>query len=160
VQDGRWPPNGGEARRPWSPGRIGYPGRDTGARSVYASPYARSGEPGYRFRQLEGAPYSGGVPTFDAADYSEPPESAYPRYRFRGDPEPGEGGWRIDSGGAAFRFRPLSEQELERIQSSSGYRPLGATQGASFYRPQGLGDGWRPGADEPRGLSSGPWVER
>jgi len=138
-------------------------GRGAGAgEGVYPSFSPRSpAAPDYRFRPPEAAEgsYPTAAPRFGTDDYSEPPQSAYPRYRFRGDPEPGEGGWRIESGTSAFRFRPLSGQELERIQSFSGYRPLGAAGGSSFYRPQGSGDGWRSGGGIP-GVAPGPWVER
>lgn len=120
----------------------------------------RSSGPAFRFRPPENAAagrFDARAPRFGAGQYAESPMSAYPRYRFRGDPLPGESGWRMDSGVATYRFRPLSEQELERIQSSSGYRPLGGTQGASFYRPRGQDEGWRPGAG---GWQPDVWADR
>lgn len=117
---------------------------------------------GYRFRDpLEETRIGGqgGAPRFGSVDYSEPPQSAHPRYRFRGDPVPGGTGWRLESGPSSYRFRPLSEQELDRIETSTGYRPLGGAQGASFYRPES-GDGFERASSSAHGVTPVPWSGR
>jgi len=154
------PAEGGYGQMPTEPVPYGPDAAGGGGYRPPTTGWARSSD--YRFRQPEpyDAPYSARPPAFGSDDFSEPPQSAHPRYRFRGDPAPGEGGgWGMDPRVSAFRFRPLSDQELERIQSASGYRPLGGAEGTPFYRPEGLDEGWRPRGGSTAG-APGPWPER
>jgi hypothetical protein len=69
--------------------------------------------------------------------------SRTPSYRFRDDPRLDSGD--VDSGNAGYRFRPLTEKELERHQESTT---------ASGFRPP-PNDRRQPGTRAPRGEAYG-----
>lgn len=101
-----------------------YPGQGPG--SAYPS-YPRSdGEGGFRW-DPNAQP---GVPDIRKYGYSgqgAPPRqfapTATPGYRFRGDLLPGPRGWNALSGQPVYRFRPLTEQEYQRMATGTGWRP-------------------------------------
>lgn len=81
------------------------------------------------------------------------PDAAQPGWRFRGDP-PKPGGLAVGGADAGpYRFRPLTERELERQGAGVDGRPPGPGQGQ--FRPPAKGTVWPPG--EPAGFGSGPW---
>jgi hypothetical protein len=73
-------------------------------------------------------------PRFDSDGPAEAPASAFPSWRFRGDPAPGEGAWQDPRYRDPFRFRPLNDRELGRMDGGDRFRPL-APGGSSGYRP-------------------------
>lgn len=124
-------------------------------------PRAADDPKGFRFRP--GAEASGArsgstqPPRFEDYGYSEPPASAYPSYRFRGDPSPQEGNWRSPSDESLYRFRPLNDQEVGRMDQGSGWRPT--ERGGDGERPPDPGrrGEWGSGEAfgfEPRGYGT------
>lgn len=90
---------------------------------------------GYRFRPGsalgEGARLRSSRPSFDPDGFAEPPASAYPTYRFRGDPQASGGGWQAGPPlDPAYQFRPLNNQELGRMGRDGGWRPIEREQAA------------------------------
>jgi hypothetical protein len=73
---------------------------------------------------------------------------AYPSYRFRGDPEPVASPWSSQPGGDDYRFRPLTDGELNRRGRGSVWHP-----GGPRTEPQ-WGESRGPEAD--RGYAPGP----
>lgn len=84
---------------------------------------------------------------------------ASPQYRFRGDPEPGSAPSSPSWGDEVYRFRPLTEKELERRAQSRGWRPLDPADPAWGAAPgsRGLLDALTP---PPRtyGFEPNPWL--
>jgi hypothetical protein len=112
-------------------------------------PRAANDPRGFRFRPGEesggGRPGSAQPPRFEDYGYSEPPASAYPSYRFRGDPSPQQGDWGSPSYDALYRFRPLNDQELGRLDQGSGWRPTERRRDREPH-PDTRRDGeWGPG---------------
>jgi hypothetical protein len=111
---------------------------------------------GYRFRPGEGEGVQGHSPrpSFDPYGYAEPPASAYPSYRFRGDPPAAHGGWQgsvpMDP---AYQFRPLNKQELGRMGRDGGWRPVDREPAAP--PPPAPGGAWGPG--DAFGFEPAPW---
>ncbi|WP_295450071.1 hypothetical protein [uncultured Thiodictyon sp.] len=106
--------------------------------------------PAYRFREDAGGAdlpvgAAAGTPA-GPAGVADPPARPAPGYRFRGDPPGvvGAGGGGPDAG--SYRFRPLTERELER-------QGQGADPGPRPRRAPPAGPGW---PDE----RSGPWPSR
>ena len=112
---------------------------------------------GSGYRPPEQAPGSGAAPTDSGGDRYPPsggalggPGAVPPaRYRFRGDadavPWTGSG-----SGGTAddgYRFRPLDDQEQERLRDTPGWRPP-ERSGERGVRPPGLMDALIPPGPE------------
>jgi len=87
---------------------------------------------------------------------------SYPQYRFRGDPQPGSDQWSARQGDDVYRFRPLTDKELERHTQTRGWRPLGMEDeawGGPASGPRGLMDALTP---PPRtyGFEPSPWQGR
>lgn len=106
--------------------------------------------PAYRFREDAGADLPAGAAAgtrAGSAGVADTPAPPAPAYRFRGDPSGlvGAGGGGPDGG--SYRFRPLTERELER-------------------HGQGADPGLRPGRAPPAGPPgwpdgrAGPWPSR
>ncbi len=114
-------------------------------RPVERAPRTSDDTPGFRFRPGEDGAGDAppGPPRFEDFGYSEPPASAYPNYRFRGDPAHQRGGWRSQSDQSLYRFRPLNDQELGRMDQGSGWRP--AERGRDRRPSTPPRDDWRPG---------------
>lgn len=114
---------------------------------------------GYRFRS-DGAPepdWARGdhVPRFESHEYVDAPRSAFPNYRFRGDPVL-PGGWQSQPYDDMYRFRPLTDRELERYEDSDGYRPVTPLRGESWIgSPDPVA--WPHGA---YGVERAPWQSR
>ena len=88
-------------------------------------------------------------PGFDSNDYRD----AYPGYRFRGDPPAGRAGWQSGPRDAAWRFRPLDDQELGRMDRGPSYRPIDRRGEESRRAPAAT-----PG--EAYGFEPAPWRSR
>lgn len=112
-------------------------------------PRATNDPRGFRFRPgVESADDRRGTaqpPRFEGYGYSESPASAYPSYRFRGDPSPQQGNWRSPSYDALYRFRPLNDQELGRMDQGSGWRPTERGRDRERRSATRRGGEWGPG---------------
>lgn len=76
-------------------------------------------------------------------------------YRFRGDGPAGEDAWRASRRRDGYRFRPLTEQELEQRDSVSGWRPRELER--SGERPARRDP---PPVEEAYGYESDNWFRR
>jgi len=112
---------------------------------------------GYRFRPAgpDGEPaYGGGRGLgFDPDGFVDAPAPVPQGYRFRGDPASGMANWQSPSRDALYRFRPLDDQELGRLEGGNAFRPV----------PQRARDGgWEPSAipRDAYGFEPGQWRSR
>ena len=112
---------------------------------------------GYRFRPAdpngEPALVSGRGLRFDPGGLADAPAPVLQGYRFRGDPASGMANWQSPSRDALYRFRPLDDQELGRLEGGNAYRPV----------PQRARDGgWEPSAipRDAYGFEPGQWRSR
>lgn len=139
---------GSPAGRRW-PGAPGHPGDDPG--SVFPPPDLVEG--------LEGR--LGPTWSVPGPGYMDPPLETYPGYRFRGDPPTHSGYWQSAPYDTGYRFRPLTEQELGRMNPGPDYRrryPQGTdpqgTDGAPFRGEPLLAP------DTAYGFEPNPWRAR
>jgi hypothetical protein len=101
----------------------------------YLPPGSGAAEPGLYERLT--APYDAGASPW--AGSPPLPAGGGERYRFRGDAPPSSGSWSGYPGQGQFRFRPLSEQERERLYGELPWRPMaptGALPGPPAYPEQ------------------------
>lgn len=118
-----------------------------GAAGGYGSP---NGDPDYPSGRGGGGRYASPPPTSGRLPLAPPAE-----YRFRGGEILRPDGEGFISSEATYRFRPLTEQERERVQSDSGWRP------PNLDRPSGQGEGLGvTPADEAYGDRSDDWFRR
>lgn len=98
-----------------------------------------SGEPGYRgeprrhgFWHERTTPPANAMAVPGAPNYGYGPQQGVPGYRFRGDGPLGAGGWPSSPYAQGYRFRPLTEQERERLGQVPG---SGSTYGPGVADP-------------------------
>jgi hypothetical protein len=126
-----------------------------GRSRAFPSPYQERSFGEGSFSLPRTGPVPGGYEPDGFGMRGELPPAAARGYRFRGDGIAGFGGWGALPQSGGYQFRPLTEPERQRIDSLSGWRPLGPDRsGQEVIRPV------PSPAREAYGYRSESWVDR
>ena len=147
--NGPWDDDRGDSPFPadaYSPGKPADPGYNQDPGYVFRNDRAPS-DP-WRARQ---------TPDSGTAD---PSAETYPGFRFRGDPAPDGSSWSSQPDGADYRYRPLTEGELNRRGRGSVWRSQEPATAPRRGVPRGRGSDRSLAPGPVYGFEPNPWQVR